>query len=258
MQSGLKKYWLGKVFLVFFLQTAYFRKFESFTFYGQYPNENPSHKSSTFVLSITLTMKQKKLDNAGLIKALQGNRAEQDLAISQLCSDPKVKGAILNFTKQYNLGSHTADDILQDALIILIKSVQMGQFQGNSKLTTFLIGIAKRLCQQGFRAGQKTVYSEPEKMRSKQKLESHEVAIIELESEKEYIALKRQLFSQLSEKCRRILLLAANDYSRKEIAEEMSWTNVQTAKNSVPECRKRLRKIIEENPKAIETIKRWL
>ncbi|MEZ4956214.1 MAG: sigma-70 family RNA polymerase sigma factor [Saprospiraceae bacterium] len=200
-------------------------------------------------------MKHEPLNNESLLVALKSNRIEQDRAIRQLCFDPKIKGAVFNFIKQYNLGREMGDDVLQDALIILIKSIRSGSFQQKSEVSTFLIGIVRRLCQQKFRENQKTTYAEPENMVIKESTDSREMALVQLESEKEYAMIKRKLFAQLSEKCRTILLMAANGYSREEIAEEMGWTNVQTAKNSVPECRQRLRKMIEENHETMNIIK---
>ncbi|MCB0654073.1 MAG: sigma-70 family RNA polymerase sigma factor [Saprospiraceae bacterium] len=200
-------------------------------------------------------MKAKHLNDENLLSALKSNPADQDKAIRQLCFDAKIRGSLFNFIKTYHLEPDVFDDILQDALIILIQSIQKDRFRAQSKVSTFLIGITRRLCQEKYRETRKTIYTEPEKMSVEENTDSTEFTLIQLESEKQYTDVKRRFLAQLSEKCRKILLMAASGYSREEIAEEMEWTNVQTAKNSVPECRKRLRKMIEADPEALEIIK---
>lgn len=195
------------------------------------------------------------LTDPELIQHLRGKAREENIAIRQLLGDRKIKGSIFNFTKKYLLQEQDAEDITQDAVIILIQSIKNGTFLGKSKITTFLIGIALKLCQQKAREGKRTAYMEPEKISPEEYTQSQEIEIVKLEQKKEFVNIRRKLFGMLSEKCRRVLTLASNNHSRVEIAEEMGWSNVQTAKNSVPNCRKKLRELIEGTPEYLSIVK---
>lgn len=133
-----------------------------------------------------------------------------------------VKKYVLN-----NSGSvEDAEDIFQDALVILYKKVQDSSFQLNSSLSTYLIGIAKNLWYQ--------------ELRRKNKLTSISISDEAIEPVLDEVSSFKNAevaFNLLGEKCKQLLMLFYyNKKSFKDIARQLSFNDEKTAKNQKYRC----------------------
>jgi RNA polymerase sigma factor (sigma-70 family) len=123
--------------------------------------------------------------------------------------------------------THDAEDVFQDALVILCKKVQSGDFQLTASLKTYLLAIVRNRWH--------------EVLRSRKKLplaDNTEPGAIHFSIDEEpRYAQASAAFQLLGEKCRELLLMfyfRRKSYS--EIAELLSFANEQTAKNQKYRC----------------------
>lgn len=199
-------------------------------------------------------MNPKELTEKELLAALKNGGHWQNQAVKQLYYTPVIVGAANNYKKQFSLQQADLEDIMQDAFIVFVNKIRKGEFKEEGKLTSFLISIIKFKCLERVRKNQKLDYQAPENLLFKEFGLSQEAIIIELENQKEDKLLKRHLFSQLGDKCKKLLKMD-KAYTMKEIALEMDWTSVQTAKNNVANCKKEFRKITLADAEAMQLIK---
>ena len=143
-----------------------------------------------------------------------------------------IKGlySILPSVKQYikaNNGSgEDAQDIFQDALVVLYKKVQTGEFVLFVPLKTYLYAVVKNLWMQ--------------ELRKRKKLPAGEVPgdIADLVTDEEPgFNIATAAFNLLGEKCRQMLILFYfKKKSFKEIAKDFSFSDERVAKNQKYRC----------------------
>ena len=74
---------------------------------------------------------------------LSENEAKRNKALKILYK--RFYPMVLRFVRQKNGTVNDAEDIFQDAMIVLYKNIRLGQFKGESALSTYLYGIAKNV-----------------------------------------------------------------------------------------------------------------
>lgn len=143
-----------------------------------------------------------------------------------------VKGlyAILPDVKKYikaNSGTpDDAEDIFQDALVILCKKVQSENFMLTAPLKNYLLAIVRNCWMQ--------------ELRQRKKMPAGEMST-ELENaginEEPAFLLAKAAFELLGEKCRQLLILFYfKKHDFKTIAAELSFGDEKTAKNQKYRC----------------------
>lgn len=143
-----------------------------------------------------------------------------------------VKGLynILPLVKKYikaNSGtSDDAEDIFQDALVILCKKVQQGNFVLTVPLKIYLMAIVKNCWLQ--------------QLRQRKKMPAGDVVddIAHTEADEESgFGIAQNAFDLLGEKCRKLLILFYfKQYSFKTIAARLSFSDEKVAKNQKYHC----------------------
>jgi len=129
--------------------------------------------------------------------------------------------------------SADAEDVFQEALIIVCKKIKETDFKLTARLSTYLFSIC-RYC-----------WKDELKKRKKQVVVDLETGLNELEeqqfeaiSEGEVHArLAEKVLNELGERCRELLLLFYNGgMSLKDIATKMGYSSDNTAKNQKYKC----------------------
>jgi RNA polymerase sigma factor (sigma-70 family) len=119
-----------------------------------------------------------------------------------------------------------AEDILQDALVILCKKVQAENFLLTAPLKNYLFAIAKNCWLQELRQRKKLPVGES----------PGEIIQTETGEEPGFI-LAKAAFDLLGEKCRQLLILFYfKKESFKKIATQLSFSDEKTAKNQKYRC----------------------
>lgn len=140
-------------------------------------------------------------------------------------------------------------DIFQEAIVILIEEIRQGKFRGESKIKTFLYGIARNLWLMEIRTKERRKKREENYMYAEPLVE--EVKI----SDKESGALDK-LFSEVGDVCRKILIgFYYDNKSMKMLLNEFDFKNEQVLRNRKNLCMKKLKELISSNPGLLKSLK---
>jgi RNA polymerase sigma factor (sigma-70 family) len=154
---------------------------------------------------------------------------------------PTIKFLIIT-----NSGSDTdAEDVFQDAMVIIYRKTTDNKLVLTSSFKTFLYSICRNLWLQ--RLDRKLFsyeFLENENLTDMQ--DSIVVEITEIENEK--YRLFQQHFLKLSEDCKKILRLFMNKVPLKEIAEIMGFKTEKYAKTRKFMCKEKLKNAIISDP----------
>lgn len=131
-----------------------------------------------------------------------------------------------------------AEDLLQDALIVLWQKVQKGNFELSSKLSTYLMAICKNLWLKRLHKLQK--------MDGEDKILPHLHVCADNFSEISDFKHLQKALDEIGETCKQLLLLFYFDGNDMEqIARKMQFANADTAKAKKYQCFKKLETLIK-------------
>ena len=173
-----------------------------------------------------------------------------DQALSYLYGEPlrKIRKYILS-----NNGSRDdANDVFQDAVIILFNQVKKDKYNAELELDGFLFAVAKNLWVDKIRREKRMVNKDF----------SMEINHTDFNDQlkdlivKEKSAAFRKVFEKLDEKCRNILQYVIYDkLSMKEISEKMGYSNENVAKSNHYRCKQYLSKLVKEDGDLLNLLK---
>lgn len=169
---------------------------------------------------------------------LQGLRTGRQEAFQRLYQQhyPMVRFLVVQ-----NSGTVTeADDVFQDALLVLIGKLRQGEFQLTASLKTFLYSISRNIWLKRLRDKGKTKLIDFEN--------PVEVAVEEPEESQEpLLKMLRASLETIGDACRKVLeRFYFLKMSMEEIATELGYTNADTVKTQKYKCILRLKKLMEE------------
>ena len=149
---------------------------------------------------------------------------------------------IFHYIRQNGGNELDADDILQETIIVLWQKVNSQQFQLSSRLSTYLMAIAKNK----WRA----------ELRKKRKISAEEIPLntgddnpssLDKLISTEKIALVQKSLDMIPAICKKLLLLYYfEEKSMEEIARIMDFANTDVAKSKKYQCKKSLEEIIRQ------------
>jgi RNA polymerase sigma factor (sigma-70 family) len=170
-------------------------------------------------------------------------------ALKYLYKDPlrKIRKFIL-----MNSGTlDDADDVFQDAVIVLFQYVKNGKYKEEYELDGFLFRVAKNAW--------------IDIARKKQKIIKASFIGFDIGDESDYLKdlirdeelnTFHMLFNKLEDNCKKILSFVVFDKkSMKEISELMGFKDENVAKNQHYRCKKYFTKIVSENKEALTFLK---
>lgn len=139
-----------------------------------------------------------------------------------------------------------ANIILVDGLMELCRKVRSVEFQRKSKLSTFLYSICRFKWIDELRKAGRNPLTDAEDLVNV--VDHREQGMFREVEERDRLERLQDYLELLPEKCREVLGLTGLGYSGKEIAEIAEYKNEQNARNKISKCRKRLFKLIEDDP----------
>lgn len=128
-----------------------------------------------------------------------------------------------------------AQDVFQEALIILCRKVKSGEFQLLSKLSTYLYSVCR------------FIWSDELKKRNKWKSSEHSELEAEVSNEaiirEEKFTLAEKAIEKLGEKCRDILtMFYLKSFSMQKIAQKLGYSSTSSVKTQKYKCLERAKK----------------
>lgn len=154
---------------------------------------------------------------------------------------PKVRTYILR-----NSGNHAdVEDVFQDGVIILVQKVKDGSFNPDYSIDGFIYSVCRNLWINKAKVAARTNLKEelPDVLSNNDRDQLGDMI------SEEKLNVVKEVFSMLGEGCEKLLRLTIiQEYSMKEVVEELGYANTNMAKTYNYRCRLRLLKLFEEKP----------
>ena len=147
---------------------------------------------------------------------------------------------------KYGLPEEDVFSAYSDSVLAAIDRICNGTFQGQSSLKTYLYQIFHNKCVDLFlkNATNKNSMNRTQSITDKLlHLSDKARSVVQLLIEKADWSLLKERLNQLSDDCRKMLLLWADDHSDKEIAAEMEYKTADVVKTSRLRCLEKLRRL---------------
>jgi RNA polymerase sigma factor (sigma-70 family) len=174
-----------------------------------------------------------------ILEWIEKGRDNEALTAIYKGSLPKIRKYVIS----NNGTEEDVKDIFQDTMVIFYRKVKTGAFREEVDIDAFLFTVARNLyINYVTRHLKRNVKGyEPE-----EKDESEDVLQLLIGREKQ-VFLER-LFKELGDTCAELLKLNIfHNFSMKEIAEKMSFSNENVAKTKSYKCRQRLAGLVKNN-----------
>ncbi len=153
-------------------------------------------------------------------------------------------GIIRNMVLNNNGDVKEGEDIFQDGLIVLFNQARKQDFELRCTIKTYLYSICRNLWLKKLRKSNRVVEL-TESIKQFVTVDESQLKTLEVTEEKEIVA---RYLSQLSEGCQQILKYFYFERKKMaEIAELMSLTNEQGAKNKKSMCMKKLKAMMKDS-----------
>jgi RNA polymerase sigma factor (sigma-70 family) len=166
-------------------------------------------------------------------------RRGDEEALVMLFHDTRV--AVTDYVLRNNGSSDDAEDILQEALVILWERVRGGKFEHAAKLSTFVFGVARNLWLRVLAGRKREPLRAPDHDPADMNDSVEETIIRDEQAE-----LIRRALEAIGAPCRQLLLLFYwDERSMEEIAQIMGFANQDTAKSKKYQCKKQLEVILK-------------
>jgi RNA polymerase sigma factor (sigma-70 family) len=187
-----------------------------------------------------------------LIEAIQAGGNACERAMSYIYR--KYVDEAVAFLGKRSFDSEEARDVVQDAVISLLASIQEGKFQGNSSLKTFLFAICKNLWLRRLRRmGTEASYQEKQDDPGVDFKTPEYLAV-----EEDQRSRMGEILSMLKDKCREVLMMWSQKYSMKEICKTLGYSNEQVVRNKKAHCMKELKEKVKQQPEIRQMIHDWV
>lgn len=180
-----------------------------------------------------------------LIHILKDNR-QIDAGIKFIYKE--YYGLLENYVVNNKGSKEDAADIIQETIVAFIEIVEQNKFRGESSIKSFLYSITRNLWLSELRKRSSTDNRNRIFEKAKDITEQETVQHL---IKREYHNSIQQLFEQLGDKCKQLLMLVYyEDLSMKDIVEKMpDYQNEQVLRNKKYKCMKQLEQMINDNEK---------
>jgi len=148
--------------------------------------------------------------------------------------------------QKHHLSEDEAFDAYSDSILSAIEELKKGTFEGRSSLKTWIYQIFHNKCVDLLRkkaTNKNSVHLTTDISNMVFQLSDTSKSIVQRLVEKADHEFLRQKINELGENCQRLLVLAADGYSDKEIASLMEYKTTDVVKTSRLRCLDRLRKL---------------
>jgi RNA polymerase sigma factor (sigma-70 family) len=172
---------------------------------------------------------KKRLKEKELIAALKEGRED---ALLQLYRDNYT--SVRNYITRNNGTYDDAEDVLQDAVIVVWEKVKLNQLELHVKLSTFVFAVVKNKWLKQLRKNGRIDYVE-------EHFKSPSVEVNEEQMVDERVTLVKDMVEKLDDVCKKLLTyFYYHEMEMDKIAENMGFANANVAKSKKYQCFKKL------------------
>lgn len=192
-------------------------------------------------------MKTVKSTDFKIIESIR--KGSNDRVLAYLYDKPLQK--IRKYILSNNGSREDANDIFQDAVVILFNQVKKNKYDEKFEVDGFLYSVARNLWIDKMRKEKRMVTKNFMEGSDHTDFNDHLTDLIV----KEKSAALRKTFEKLDEKCRKILLFVIYDkLSMKEISERMGYNNENVAKSNHYRCKQYLTKMVRDDKELLNLL----
>jgi len=136
-----------------------------------------------------------------------------------------------------------AEDILQEAVVVLWERIRADRFEASARLETFVYATARNLWLRRLaRARREVSFPDQDQM-----IQDPDLPVLERMIEDEGAGIVAEALTLLGEPCRTLLLLFYwEERPMEEIASRLGFANAATAKSKKYQCKKALEQLLSE------------
>lgn len=142
-----------------------------------------------------------------------------------------------------NSGTHDdAEDLLQEALIVLWERVRTNRFEYKAQLSTFIYATVKNIWRRRLARMRRETPADIEQDTGR----IEDASALDIMVESEEANLVHEALDKLGEPCKTLLILYYwEEKTMNEIAEQLKFANADTAKSKKYQCKKELQKFLK-------------
>jgi RNA polymerase sigma factor (sigma-70 family) len=160
----------------------------------------------------------------------------------------KYQGMVLNYVLKHGGKETDAEDILQEAIIVLWQKVNAGNFQLTSRLGTYLMGIAKNKWLAQLRKDKRLTSDD----NREDPVDDNPSSLERLLTD-EKIKLVRRALEVIQPLCKKLLMLFYfEEKNMNDIAKIMNFANTDVVKSKKYQCKKALEEVIQKEMVKVE------
>lgn len=164
--------------------------------------------------------------------------------------------SLSNYICNNNGTMQEAEDIFQEVIISFINLVRAGRFRGESAISTFLFSMNRNSWMNEIKRRQRSEIREL-KYESLQ-ARDEKIPSFYLEDRQQTKELMK-LIGKLGADCKKVLVLFYfENFSMKEILNELGYESEQVVRNKKYKCLKRLQEMVFVNPNLFQQLKTFL
>lgn len=153
----------------------------------------------------------------------------------------QMREPLIAYLEQQGAGQEEAKDIFQEALLSLYENLRADRFREQSSIKTYLISIARFIWLNQLKRADK-LRDIKEDLPRVRLTENHIHAYLSRERDQQLA----RFLELLQADCQRVLRYAYyENWSAKELAEEMGYKNEQIARNKKSKCLQKLRQLLK-------------
>jgi RNA polymerase sigma factor (sigma-70 family) len=168
-------------------------------------------------------------------------RTGDDEALVQLYRENRRM--VVSYVLKNNGSGDDADDLLQEAVVILWERVRTGRFDRTAKLSTFLYATVRNLWRRRLAAKRREVPAEPADDPPDEGAASPLDDMIDSERSRQIASA----LGRIGEPCRTLLILFYwEELPMEEIATRMHFANADTVKSKKYQCKKALQQLLND------------
>lgn len=187
-------------------------------------------------------MSKSKWTDDALIRAIEAGGNLREAALEYLCTEAGLYESAAAHILQYGGHEEDAEDVFQESLIVLDRTIREGRFQEGHTLKAYFIAVAKQYWYGQWRTKKRRqAHSRPEVDELEESIEMRFIS----EERKENLA---KAIEQTGERCKIILELYQLHYSAQEIADRVQLSSAEMAKKETYRCRLKLKAFLEAHP----------
>lgn len=179
--------------------------------------------------------KSAKITDEVIISALLGGVDQRELVFKYFYQNSGYRSWVLDYVCSNQGDLPSAEDVFQEAVIILDRSIRENKYEGISSIKTYFFGIAKQYWFNQRRRMNKTIHLEiPDGPDQSLSIEDNLL-------QEDIRNLIDDILLKIGEQCKKVLSLYKLSLSNKEISAELGLSSPELAKKYTYRCREKFK-----------------